>query len=76
MRELSKKGKERIVWLASNKSKVKDKERGIKKEKGKQMVGDENECKKERGEPLKEKEKTHSQFENKKSEKKDIKRKT
>ena len=60
MTELSKKGKERIVWLASNKSKVKDKERRIKKEKGKQMVGNENECKKERDEPLKEKEKTQS----------------
>ena len=58
MTELSKKGKERIVWLASNKSKVKDKERRIKKEKGKQMVGNENEGKKERDEPLKEKEKT------------------
>ena len=57
MTELYKKGKERIVWLASNKSKVKDKERRIKKEKGKQMVGNENEGKKERDEPLKEKEK-------------------
>ena len=58
MTELSQKGKERIVCMASNKSKVNDKERWIKKEKGKQMVGNENEGKKERGEPLKEKEKT------------------